>query len=122
MKTSLFIFLFLVLGCSNQNSGLHLVALQFVGKGTINEDPCKRLYLEDGSDVVTPTNFKLKPHEAVIIAKNNLDYLCTHKWGAQIYADNDNYYIVRLDVINDAIIINGTNGAIISKGFMRKSK
>ncbi len=122
MKASLFIFLFLVLGCSRQNPGLDLVALQFTGKVTINEDPCKRLYLNDGSDVVSPVNFKLKPHEAIIIAKNNLDFLCTHKWGSQIYANGDNYYIVRLGVIKNAIIINGTNGAIISKGFMRRKK
>jgi len=111
------LFLF---SCSKPQPTLELVANQHIGKGIINNDPCKTLYRDDGNDVVIPRNFKLKPHEAVIIAKQKLGYSCVNKLGAQLFADTSNYYIVRLGVTDNAIVIDGTNGVILSKGFMGK--
>jgi len=85
-------------------------------------DPCKSLYRKDGNEVVIPKNFKIKPHEAVIIAKEQIGYSCTNKFGAQLFSDTSNYYLVRLGVTDNAIIIDGENGFIISKGFMGRSK
>ncbi len=122
MKYSLYILIFFLFSCSKQPPIRELVANQHIGKGVMHNDPCKTLYRDDGNEVKMPKDFKLKPHEAVIIAKQKLGYSCINKLGAQLFADSSNYYLVRLGVTDNAIIIDGTNGAIISKGFMGESK
>lgn len=99
-----------------------MVAIQHIGKGVMNGDACMTLYREDGGRVITPANFRITPYQAVAIANERLAYSCGHKLGARILADNENYYIVRLENVQNAIIINGADGAILSKGFMEKNK
>jgi hypothetical protein len=41
-----------------------------------------------------PAGFRVTPLEAVILAKEKANFNCHHKWGAHIYADNNNYYLV----------------------------
>jgi len=117
-----FIFVIFVLsGCNSSRVTLQLVAVQHTGANTIVfEDPCKSLYRNDGLEVVAPQNFKLNPYEAIEIAHNRLGYSCTNKFAAQIFADSQNYHIVRLGVTSDAIVINANTGLIVSEGFMAK--
>lgn len=110
----------LLSGCAKSDPKLELVAIQHMGEGLIDGDACKTLRREDGLNIETPQNFTVSPYELIVIAKETLGYSCGHKWGAQIYADKENYYIVRLGLIEDAIIISGETGAILSKGFMEK--
>ena len=54
------------------------------------------------------------------LSKEKLGYNCGHKLGAKILSDKDHYYILRLGSLQDAIIINGKDAYIVSKGFMEK--
>lgn len=122
MKYTVCIILLFIAGCSETQSSLEAVAVQHIGKGIMNGDACKTLYREDGHAVVTPPNFKITPFEAIEIAKKKLGYSCGNKLGAQILSDVKSYHIVRLGVTQDAIVINGMNGAVESKGFMERGK
>jgi len=81
----------------------------------MNGDACKTLYRDDDQTVVTPPNFKITPFEAIEIAKEKLEFSCSSKLGAQILSDGKSYHIVRLGVKQEAIIINGINGAVESQ-------
>jgi len=119
-KICLYLLLIFVSACNSAQTSLKLVAVQHTGSSNeLSDDVCRSLYRNDGRQIVTPVSFKLTPYQAIILAKNNLDYSCSNKFGAQIYADSESYFIVRLAVISEAIIINGTTGKIISEGFMR---
>lgn len=122
MKYAIYVFLFFIVGCSKTQANLELVAVQHIGKGILHGDACKTLYREGGHDVVTPENFKITPFEAVEIAKQKLGYSCGSKFGSQVLADGESYYIVRLGVAQDAIIINGMYGTVESKGFLKSDK
>jgi hypothetical protein len=122
MKYAIFVFLFFIAGCSKTQANLEVVAEQHVGKGIMNDYACKTLYREDDHDVITPENFKITPFEAIEIAKEQLGYSCGSKLGAQILSDGKSYYIVRLGVIQDAIIINGMHGTVEANGFMKSYK
>lgn len=122
MKNVIYFLLFLMIGCSEQETSLELVAVQHIGKGIINGDACKTLYREDGRTIISPEKFRITPFQAIKIAKDELGYSCTNKLGADILSDGKSYFIVRLGVKEDAIIINGTDGTIKSKGFMRRAK
>lgn len=120
MKSIILIIIVFLFGCDKTEPNFEFVAIQHIGKGIMNGDSCRTLYREDGHNVKTPEKFKITPYQVVMLAKENLGYSCGHKLGAQILADKENYYIVRLDFIQDAIIINGKNGSIISEGFMER--
>ncbi|HEY9036770.1 MAG TPA: hypothetical protein VIM96_08690 [Pseudomonadales bacterium] len=96
------------------HEGLDYVATQWIGKGYENNDPCNSLSRKDGLEIKAPEHFELSPLEAVQIASHNNEFACTHKWGATVWADQTNYYLVRLS-FDTAIIINGKSGAL-SKG------
>ncbi len=114
----IFISIFFMCACNaNQPPAKVLVAIQWVGNGYEGNDPCNSLYKEDGSLVKTPSNFVITPYKAVKIAYNNINYSCSNKLGAQIYADNQNYYITRLGDLNQAIIIHGASGVVLDNGF-----
>lgn len=121
MKYAVCIIVVLIAGCSDTQPDFKSVAVQHIGKGIMNGDACKTLYREDGKAVVSPINFKITPFDAIEIAKEELGYSCNNKLGAQILAHGKFYYIVRLSDTEGAIIINGENGSIVSKGFMAKS-
>lgn len=122
MKYIICIILFFLAGCSKTQPNLEVVAWQHIGKGIVNGDACKTLYREDGQAVISPENFKITPFDAIEIAKEKLGYSCGNKFGAQVLANGKSYYIVRLGVIDDAIIINGMSGTVESKGFMKGNK
>jgi len=122
MKAIIFLAVLLIFGCTKSEPNLELVAIQHIGKGVINGDACKTLYREDGRDVTTPVNFKITPYEAVSLVKEKLGYSCGHKFGSQVLADKEHYHIVRAGVTQDAIIVNGEDGSIVSKGFMARSE
>ncbi len=122
MKYTICIILLFMAGCNETQSSLDVVAVQHTGKGIMNGDACKTLYREDGHAVVTPPNFKITPFDAIEIAKEKLGYSCENKSGAQILSDGKSYHIVRLGVTRDAIVINGMNGAVESKGFIERDK
>lgn len=122
MKYIICIILLFITGCGETQSSLEVVAVQHVGRGIMNGDACKTLYREDGRAVETPQNLKITPFEAIEIAKEELGYSCGNKLGAQILSDGKSYYIVRLGITQDAIILNGMNGAVESKGFMERDK
>ena len=122
MKYIICIILLFMAGCSETHPDLKLVAVQHIGKGIINDDPCKTLYREDGKNVVTPPRFKLSPFDAIEIAKENLGYSCGNKLGAEIFSSESSYHIVRLGNKKDAIVINGMNGSVESKGFMKRDE
>ncbi|MGH1487378.1 MAG: hypothetical protein ACRBCI_14280 [Cellvibrionaceae bacterium] len=107
-----------LIACSeNNNTKIKFIANQWVGNGFEGDNRCASIYREDGNIVKTPPTFSLSPLDAVSIAKETLNFSCTHKWGAQIYADKKHYYIARLGSLDNAIIIHGVSGEIISKGF-----
>jgi hypothetical protein len=116
------IMLIFIAGCSESRSNLEEIAVQHTGRGIMNNDACKTLYREDGRAVKTPQNFEISPFDAIIIAKKKLNYSCGNKLGVRILSDGKSYYIVRLGSTQDAIIINGVNGVIESKGFMTRDK
>ena len=122
MKTGFCIILLIISGCTKSQPTLEVVAIQHVGKGIMNGDACKTLYREDNDAVISPTNFKITPYEAVKIANEKLGYSCGNKLGAQILADKEHYYIVRLGNVQDAIVISGADGSIVSSGFMEKKE
>jgi hypothetical protein len=122
MKYTICSILLFAAGCSETQSNLEVVAVQHIGKGIINDDECLTLYREDGNAVVTPHNFKITPFEAIEIAKEKLKYACGNKLGTKILSDGKAYHIVSLGVAQDAIIINGMNGTVESKGFMERGK
>lgn len=122
VKLTISIILLFLVGCSEKPSGLVVVAVQHIGKGIMKGDACKTLYREDDHAVTTPQNFKISPFEAIGIANEELGYSCTNKFGAQILADEQSYYIVRLGSSQDAIMINGINGVVESKGFMERER
>jgi hypothetical protein len=116
------ITLILLLGCSEKNtSEIKLVAIQWVGNGFEGSDRCASVYWEDGKEAKKPSEFLLSPYDAIKVAKDKLNFSCTHKFGAQIYADKENYYIARVELLDNAIIINGTTGKILSAGFQARS-
>lgn len=122
MKYIICIILLIIAGCSETHPNLKLVAVQHVGKGVMNGDPCNTLYREDSKAVVTPPRFKLSPFDAIEIAKENLGYSCGNKLGVQIFSSENSYHIVRLGITKDAIVINGMTGAVESKGFMKRDE
>lgn len=119
MKYIIFFILLFIAGCNETQPSLEFVAVQHVGKGVIDGDACKTLYRKDGHAVTVPSNFKITPFEAIEIAKDKLNYSCSNKLGVQIFSDGKSYHIVRLGLTEDAIVINGTNGAMESIGFMK---
>ena len=122
MKAVIFIMVIFVTGCTKSDHKLEFVAIQHIGKGILNGDACKTLYREDGRMIKLPENFKLTPYEAIAIANEQLGYSCGNKFGSKILADKQHYYIVQLNVRQNAIIINGEDGSILSKGFMSRLK
>jgi hypothetical protein len=122
MKLTIMTIILFMFGCAKPESKLSLVAIQHVGEGVVSGDTCKTMYLEDGRDVKKPEEFKITPYEVVATAKEKLGYNCGHKLSAEILSDKDHYHIVRLGSLQDAIIIDGQDGSIVSKGFKDESQ
>lgn len=120
MKYIVSTILLILAGCSEEKSKFESIAVQHIGRGIMNGDACKTLYRKDENPVEAPFSFKITPFEAIEVAKEQLDYSCLNKLGSEIFSDGKSYYIVRLGIMKDAIIINGSNGKVESKGFMGK--
>lgn len=73
---------------------------------------CDTLYREDGQPIQTPAVFKVSPSQAVQIASDKVGFSCAHKLGAQLFADDKQYYLVRLGYKPVAIVDGITGNAI----------
>lgn len=121
MRCIILVFTVFVMSCSETEIHLETVAIQHVSK-SVSGDACNTLYREDGGMIITPNSFDITPFDALKIATENLGYSCSNKLGAEVFSDGTSYYITRLGLTQDAIIINGKSGLIESKGFMSRKK
>lgn len=86
---------------------------------------CDRFFdLNDNemSTLETPVEFSVSPTQAMLLAESKAGFKCGHKFGAQIYVDKKNYYLLRLSgeprlnvqqrIRAIEVIIDGTSGDV----------
>lgn len=118
VKLVLVIFTILVSGClSTDETDMTLL---FVGNQHIT---CENISV-NGIKSESPNGFKVTPEEAVHIAEKEAGFICSNKLGAQLYADENKYYLGRLtsgmseeDIIKTSIAIDGKSGEVVRAEF-----